>query len=334
MGHPSRLILIVLRSVVSLSVLRILDGVTGFSSPRQTCVTSCGTEVPLNRTPLFRTGASFVLLAIVGVSTLGAVSDALGVPLITNSLVYIDNRPLSDPFGQGGLHLHAELVVTDPNGTPALTGPGAGSAATATNATFPFSQPFPLFLNLPAPIPGGADFINFLPITTADFPNITGSYTLGVRSTALEVATATNVLLRPEVLQFPTNMAASDRSTTPTITWTDPNPLVPGLGRTYQIQLIDDSLTIFFTGGISLIPSIAVPPDLMIPGHQYFIRVNIFDVDLSQPLVLVPNPRVALARDYLAFTPVPEASSLLLIATGAFTILALGHSRRKRTAIC
>jgi len=155
---------------------------------------------------------------------------------------------------------------------------------------------------------------------------------LSVRNTALEVATITNVLLKPEVLQLPTNILASDHSTTPTITWTDPNPLVPGLGRTYQIQLIDDSLTIFFTGGISLTPSIAVPPGLMTPGREYLVRVNIFDVDLSQPLVLVPNARVALSRDYLAFTPVPDASSLVLLGSGFLMLLILTRLSGKRKA--
>jgi len=287
----------------------------------------------LNRVILVRNRTRVLQVAIAVVVVLGFLSDAFGVPLITNSLVYVDNRPLNDPFGHGGLTLHAELGVTDPSGTPARTGPGAASAATSNNPNFPFPQPFPLPLNLPAPIPGGADFINFLPITAADFPNIVGNYTLGVRNTALEVARITNVLLKPEILQLPTDIVASDDSTTPTITWTDPNPLVPGLGRTYQIQLIDDSLTIFFTGGISLTPSIAVPPGLMTPGREYLVRVNIFDVDLSQPSVPVPNPRVALARDYLAFTPVPEASSLVLLGIGLLLLSVLSRLSQGRKAI-
>jgi len=128
-------------------------------------------------------------------------------------------------------------------------------------------------------------------------------------------------------------IGANNRSTTPTITWTDPNPIVAGLRRLYQIQLIDDSLIIFFTGTPSLTPSIAVQPGLLIPGHQYLVRVNIFDVDLSQPNLLVPNPRVALARDYLAFTPIPQANSLFLVATGLSAVFVVARWRSKRSAI-
>jgi hypothetical protein len=245
---------------------------------------------------------------------------ASATPVISRSFVYVDNRSAADPFGTAGLTLHLEIIATDTEGPTALgSSPAAAAVLSSSNPSFPFTLPVLLGQNamVVVPEPGGVDFIRFLPITADDLPSITGSYTLVVRNTSLEVATATQNLLRPEVLGFPTNIAASDHSTTPIVTFTDPNPPPgPELFRGYQLQIIDAStLVIFASTQLLQTPEFAIPPNSLTPGHDYLFRANIFDLDLTQftdgctqNCFGVTLPVVAASREYLAFSTAKDAS--------------------------
>src|SRR5215468_879614 len=68
-------------------------------------------------------------------------------PIITQDLVFIENRPADDIFGNTGLKLVLDVTATDPGGSGALTGPGAKTQATSNNATFPFAQPVTISFN-------------------------------------------------------------------------------------------------------------------------------------------------------------------------------------------
>ena len=63
-------------------------------------------------------------------------SCSCAAPTIVNDLAFIENRPADDIFGITGLKLQLDLNATDPGGSGALTGPGAGATATASNAAF------------------------------------------------------------------------------------------------------------------------------------------------------------------------------------------------------
>jgi hypothetical protein len=259
--------------------------------------------------------ATCVLVSLVSFTA----SVCSATPLISRSFVYVDNRSSADPFGSAGLSLHVEVIATDTEGPTALGVSPAGAAVlSSTNPSFPFTLPVLLALNPLVIVPevGGVDFIRLLPISEADLPSIIGSYTLAVRDTALQVATTTQNLLRPQVLAFPINIVVSDHSTAPTVAFTDPNP-APGLEifRAYQLQIVDvETLVIFVSTPVVQIPQFTIPAGALAPGHDYLLRANIFDLDLTQftdgctqNCFGVTLPVVAAAREYLPFSTAKAA---------------------------
>src|SRR5262252_3162877 len=92
-------------------------------------------------------------------------------PTIVNDLAFIDNRPADDIFGLHGLFLQLDVAATDTGGSGALTGPGAKTQATSSNATFPFPQPVTIPANSFFGLQG-VEFTSLLLLTggVADFP--------------------------------------------------------------------------------------------------------------------------------------------------------------------
>jgi sugar lactone lactonase YvrE len=215
--------------------------------------------------------------------------QALAAPTITEDGARIRNRPADDILRVPGLRLHLLIRATDPAGTAALTGPGAGVQCTSSNPSFPLgAQPFTLPLD--TTFPGGAEFIRNLPITPADFPAVVGTYQCTVRNVAGESATVTtHVLDKPAVIPLPTNIAVSDQTSTPIVTFTDPNPVPahPDLLRRYGLQIythINHQAVAIPNGGRpnSVTPSFQIPAGLLSPGTPYFFRVFSIDVDSTE----------------------------------------------------
>src|SRR5690242_1242572 len=98
-------------------------------------------------------------------------------PSIVNDLAFIDNRPADDIFGVQGVRLSLDINVTDAGGSGALTGPGAGTRATSSNASFPFTQPVTVPFNSFFGLLGGEFTANLLLSGgAADFSKVTGTY--------------------------------------------------------------------------------------------------------------------------------------------------------------
>jgi hypothetical protein len=190
----------------------------------------------------------FYLLAVI--LLLGTVifmsNPAYAEPTIIGDFAYIDNRALDDIFGVTGPKLHLIVMVTDPGGFSALTGPGSGTQATSSNSTFPFGQPVTFGFGSTIPITGGAEADGYLPITSSQFPNVTGTYTFTVTNTSSESTSSTSHNLnRPEIIPLPTNLTFSDNTTTPTFSFADPSPVpgFTGLVRRYSLDVFDDTKT-------------------------------------------------------------------------------------------
>jgi hypothetical protein len=117
------------------------------------------------------------------------------------------------------------------------------------------------------------------------------------------------------------------------VTFTDPNPIpsVAGLGRRYQLQIVDDLNFIFYSSGLSAAPSFPIPPGVLISGENYLFRANIFDFDITQGILGISNPFAAAGREYVAFTPVPGPGSLLSLLVGLLITAGFARIRRQRT---
>jgi len=170
-------------------------------------------------------------------------------PVVTQDLAFIDNRPADDIFGKTGLKFNLTVKATDALGSGALA--GGSVTATASNPTYPFTQPISVGLNAVYPISNGAEFTNnSISITTNQFPNVTGTYTFKLTDTANQITFSTSHDLdKLEVIQLPTNLAFNDYSTTPMFTFTDPDstPNVADLLRRYQVEIFDFSTNPHFS---------------------------------------------------------------------------------------
>jgi hypothetical protein len=248
-------------------------------------------------------------------------------PTIVNDLAFIDNRPADDIFGQPGLRLQLDVNVTDTNGQSALTGPGAGTKATSSNAGFPSSQPVTVPVNSFFGLLGVEFTANLLlPGGSASFPNVTGTYNYTVTNTTAQTASVTSHNLdKPEVIPIPTGLGTNNNSTTPIFSFTDPNPTpgISGLARRYDF-FIHDGVThaaiyefAVATGQLSLTPSFTVPTGLLVPGHPYFLAAASVDFDTTEPSSSININWEGRSREFLAFTPtaVPEPTSLLLVGS-------------------
>ena len=265
--------------------------------------------------------------SLVLAATLCLPSNAHADPTIVNDLAFIDNRPADDIFGTTGLRLSLDVNATDTNGQSALTGPGAGTKATSSNAGFPFSQPVTLPVNSFFGLLG-VEFtaIPALPSGSASFPNVTGTYNYTVTNTSAQTASVTSHNLdKPEVIPIPTGLGTNNNSTTPVFSFTDPNPTpgISGLARRYDFFIYDGVTKAAIyefgaaTGHLSPTPSFDVPAGLLLPGHPYFLNAASVDVDTTEPSSTVNISWENRSREFLAFTPtpVPEPTSLLLVGS-------------------
>jgi len=283
-----------------------------------------------------------VLGSLVLTATLCLPSNIHATPTIFNDLVYSDNRPADDIFGISGLRVQLTLAATDPGGSGALTGAGAGTTATSSNPGFPLSQPVPVPVNSFFSLLG-VEFTANLPLSggAADFSKFTGTYGFTVTNTMAQTASDTSHNFdKPEVIPLPTGLKTSNNSTTPVFSFTDPSPTpgIAGLARRYDF-FIHDGVTnaaIFefgaATGQLSLTPSFTVPTGLLVPGHPYFFAAASVDFDTTEPSSSINITWEGRSREYLAFTPtpVPEPTSLLLVGSALTGLTAVAWRRRHR----
>lgn len=227
---------------------------------------------------------------------------SFSAPQIQSELTYIENRPTDDIFGFPGLYVLTRCDVTDPEGVSALIGPPAGATVSCNNNNFPFSQPTPMDV---AGISSSVTFIHLYPISEADFPNVSGRYRYEVTNTSNQHDMLNgHPLNKLEVVPHPTNLAVSNQTQTPTVSFTDPDPTpsVSGLIRRYQVVIYDTSLNYVAIlptpKSFSTTPSLSVPPGLLCPCVSYYLRAQSIDLDTTDNNV-VEN----MGQAFLLFTP-------------------------------
>jgi hypothetical protein len=231
-----------------------------------------------------------------------AQSSLLAVPQIQSELTYIENRPPDDIFGFPGLYVLTRCDATDTAGVAALIGPPAGATVSCNNNNFPFAQPTAMGIAVAG---NTAIFIHLFPIAATDFPDVDGRYTYEVTNNSNQNdSLLSHRLNRLEVVQHPTNLAVSNQTTTPTITFTDPDPTpnVAGLIRRYQVVIYDASLN-----GVAILPSpttSAVDPELTVgpgqlcPCESYYFRAQSIDIDTAE------DATESMAQSFLFFSAI------------------------------
>jgi hypothetical protein len=100
------------------------------------------------------------------------------------------------------------------------------------------------------------------------------------------VSVLTHVLDKPRVIPFATNIAFSDNSLTPTVTWNPvlfdhdddaETPAVPVDG--YIVRILGSASNQFFESGFLTQTSFTVPPGVLSPGQTVFVRLIAADND-------------------------------------------------------
>jgi hypothetical protein len=206
----------------------------------------------------------------------------------TYDRAFIDNRPTvatvgyDDPLLPGGLNLNVEVGITD-SVVP------LEATVTPSNPSFPSFPGFP-----PPPMVmsradlGGGIFLFQLTRVIADpsaqFPGLSGTYNFQVTDANGSFTDVSHTLNYLVVLGFPTGIQASDTSTTPVVTFTDPNSSPPdGITRAYNLQIRDaDTLGTLFQFPFQLTTSFEVPSGVLTVGRRYHFRAHINDVDTAE----------------------------------------------------
>jgi hypothetical protein len=195
---------------------------------------------------------------------------------LTDPHVFTENRgPNSAGFGVGH-RFQIGTFVSD-----ALGVPGNIQSVTATALT-PGQSNFNLAFTAPGPI-FQAGLYNNTPLYTGQM----GQWQITAQNNQGQtVSTLTHLLDKPRVLPLTTNIAFSDSSLTPTVTW-DPvvfdhdnnagTPPVPASG--YEVRILTSTSNQFFRSAFLTQPSFTVPPGVLSPGQSVFFRIIAIELD-------------------------------------------------------
>ncbi len=248
-----------------------------------------------------------------------------------------DNRP-NNVFAPGW-RLLVEADVTDPLGLSDILTvtaiPTMGS--NLPSVTLLFSPP--AFTNVNGVPTFGFDDTSD-PNNLPPFANTSqqGQYRIDVTTkNSGSLTTLTHNLDNIQQIPFPTNLAVSNQSTAPIVSWTEPTgvTLPTGYELRDQLQILDPAFNGVFFSPRTSFPSgeasFQVPPGLLNVGTTYRFRSRVFETE-------GPNFGVdgftlnAENRSFLQlfFTPVtvPEPPTDALLAFGLAVVLGLGLLRR------
>src|SRR5215469_6981470 len=84
------------------------------------------------------------------------------------------------------------------------------------------------------------------------------------------------------------------------------------------------------TGHLNLLPDFLVPTGLLVANHPYFFGATSVDVDTTEPSSSIHINWGNRSREFLAFTPVPEPASLLLVGSCLTVLTAVAWRQRQR----
>jgi hypothetical protein len=249
---------------------------------------------------------------------------------IVNDQAFIDNRASTDPL-LTGLNLNLEVVVTDSvGGRAALLATGV---ATFSSSNPGYSLATTMFCCDTDPTQPTVAGFGATPagVTPAQFPNITGTFTWSVSDANGSVLGTSHNLDLLEVLALPTNIAASNNTTTPTITWTDTNAAPPaGYIRGYDFKIYDAGFNQIYKGTAGTAASFAVPSGVLTAGQLYHLRTEILDAKISELNDPLHNPVESRSVGWSDFLPVPLPGGLVLLGSGLGGLIVFGRAGLRR----
>jgi hypothetical protein len=257
---------------------------------------------------------------------------ALGQParaalIIVRDQAFIDNRALDDPL-LTGLNLNLEVVVQDPvGGSAALLSTGVASFSSSNPGYSLATNMFCCDTDPAQPLIGG---FGATPagVTAGQFANIAGFFTWTASDVNGNITGTSHNLDLLEVLAFPSSIGASSTTTTPTITWTDPNGAAPsGYTRGYVLKIYDATGQIYRSPG-SLTASFAVPTGVMTAGQVYGLRAEIIDAKTSELNDPIHDPTQSRSVGWKQFMPIPLPGGLLLLGSALLSLRAVPSQRR------
>ncbi len=233
-------------------------------------------------------------------------SAALGLS-VDRVDVFTDNRSPNDTF-LSGYFLFLDAQVSDPLGPSNIT----SVTATPQRPDLPRLTLFP-------EVPGfSVNFSRAVPYTGQ-----TGRYLLEATNNQGEKASLlSHDLDKPLKLDFPTNLATTNLSTTPTFTFTPP----PG-ANSFFLHVIDPvARASIFTERATFIapdgsPFFQIPPGILTVGKSVVLRGEARQFDLTEPVIPGVSSLENRSTNSLPFTPVTPsgvvgAGSLSLVPNG------------------